>query len=244
MKLLSFLIVSLLLNTNFLFAQKIGLVENYNPIMKHAHLKSNVFDLEVKNIEDLDYNISPYIDSLFLENNINTTKFNDFGFSIFQKIFIKSQIYINLLSNKNTLSTLNQYSKSKNIDYLIIIDRHNIYSEHDPLGTTFSDNFDFGITTHNGRKKRIYFYNSIRLMYYDLKNDKLYHTFSGLGKNKGLTKGEWKSVKFDKETFDNSNSLVLLKENQALFLKDYKVHFKFEFDKMVEKLNKDIHSTK
>ena len=68
--------------------------------------------------------------------------------------------------------------------------------------------------------------------------------FSGF-KNDGLVNSEWKSVKFDTNTFDpTTKNLTQPKESQYLFLEEYKNRFKIEFERMAEKLNKDINSTK
>lgn len=245
MKLFSLFIFSLLFQTHFLYSQKIGLVENYNPILKHAHLKkNNSLNFEVKKNENLEYDISPYIDSLFQISNVETIKYDDFDFSVFEKIVSKYPTASINFPNKKIISALNQFCINKKINYLIIIDRHDIYTAFSPYGKTFDETFDFGITTHDGTKKRIYFYNKLRIMYYNFKTGKLEMAFSGF-KNDGLVNSEWKSVKFDTNTFDpTTKNLTQPKESQSLFLEEYKNRFKVEFERMTEKLNKDINSTK
>ncbi|MGV0994401.1 hypothetical protein [Empedobacter falsenii] len=245
MKLFSIVIIALFIQTNLLFAQKIGFIESYNPILKHAHLKNyTATKFDVKHTENLEYNISPFIDSLFQENNINVIKYNDFNFSVFEKISPNYSTASTNFPNKKIISALNQFCINKKIDYLIIIDRHDIYTAFDPFKNTFDDTYDFGITTHDGTKKRIYFYNKLRMMYYNFKTGKLEMAFSGF-KNDGLVNSEWKSVKFDTNTFDpTTKNLTQPKESQYLFLEEYKNRFKIEFERMAEKLNKDINSTK
>ena len=245
MKLFSIVIIALLIQTNLLFAQKIGFIESYNPILKHAHLKNyTATKFDVKHTENLEYNISPYIDSLFQENNINVTKYSDFNFSVFEKISSNYPTASTNFPNKKIISALNQFCINKRIDYLIIIDRNDNYTAFNPFKNTFDDTFDFGITTQKKKKKRIYFYNKLRIMYYNLKTGKLEMAFSGF-KNDGLLHSEWKSAKFETNSFDlKTKNLTQPKESQSLFLDEYKKRLKIEFERMSEKLKKDINSTK
>ena len=54
------------------------------PNLKHIHLKG-MWNYHPEKVEDLDYDLSPFIDSLFIERNIKYSEYNDFDFEIFLK---------------------------------------------------------------------------------------------------------------------------------------------------------------
>ena len=96
--LLVLLSTSIFLN---IFAQKVGIVENYNSELKHAHLKG-FWNYHALNIENLGYNISPYIDSLGQESKLDLKKLDNFDFS-------ELNYFDSRYGNKRIEKKLNEY---------------------------------------------------------------------------------------------------------------------------------------
>ena len=75
-----YIIILLLFNIS-LNAQKIGVVEKFKSNLQHAHA-SLVIGENTKVVEDLNYDIKPHIDSIFMNKNIQFEKIENFDFSI------------------------------------------------------------------------------------------------------------------------------------------------------------------
>ena len=101
-------------------------------------------------VEDLDYDLSPFIDSLFIERNIKYSEYNDFDF----EIFLKPN------TTKRIEKKLYEYCKEKNLDAIIILLEGNYYHSLDPL-KGMHGMYSYAILTHKNSKKYIQYANRI-----------------------------------------------------------------------------------
>lgn len=221
-------LIFLFLQICFYKCQKIGVYESYNPELKHAHL-NGFFNAKLLNIEDLNYNIKPFFDSLFIENKIAATRLTDFNISILDNF---DPIY----GNKKIEKQLEEYCKSKNIDALIIIKSHNIYHSLNPLKNTFNNDLDFGILTHKSSNNEVLYYNNIILLYYTIKKKKLLYPVRKKSENLfyPLT-----SIKQNSDIYDiTTNRLINPDLQTKLFLTNFKNRLQLNFNKILEDIQK------
>ena len=225
--LLVLLSTSIFLN---IFAQKVGVVENYNSELKHAHLKG-FWNYHALNIENLGYNISPYIDSLGQESKLDLKKLDNFDFS-------ELNYFDSRYGNKRIEKKLNEYCKQNGIEALIIIRSQNMYHTLDPLKNTFGNDFDFGILSHKGNKKMMRYYNNIQFLYYIVKTDKLEYPITP--RKESLIYPE-KPIKVDYQVYDEESKTLNNKEkNKTEFLKDFKTRLKANYSIIVEKIKSSL----
>ena len=133
----------------FVFPQNIGVVRNFDPNLKHIHLKG-MCNYHPEKVEYLDYDLSPFIDSLFIERNIKYSEYNDFDF----EIFLKPN------TTKRIEKKLYEYCKEKNLDAIIILLEGNYYHSLDPL-KGMHGMYSYAILTHKNSKKYIQYANRI-----------------------------------------------------------------------------------
>ena len=156
----------LLLQTHFLSAQKIGVIESYDPNLKHAHLKG-LFDLKFYSVEDLNYNIKPFIDSLYTENQIKPNQIENFDLKIFENF---DPIY----GNRKIEENLKNFCELQNYDALIIIKKFgNKQNKYNLIASELDTKLDFGLVTFENTKKSLFYYNNLIFLYYTPKNNKL-----------------------------------------------------------------------
>jgi hypothetical protein len=155
--------------TFFHYSQKIGIIESYNPNFKHAHLKG-FFNMKLNSVEDLNYNIKPFIDSLFVENKITPIKIENFDTILFEDS--------DAINNNNKIEkNLEIMCKENNYEAIIIV--KNLGNKHNKLNLLASDlnpELDFGLVSFENPKKSLFYYNNIIFLYYTIANNKLKYT--------------------------------------------------------------------
>ena len=161
-----FLIVLIINFSNF-YSQKIGVIQNFNPNIKHAHLKGG-YNYKTISVEDLNYNILSDIDSIFIQNKIEPQIITDFDFT---KLNNFDPYYTN--KNRGIEADLRQYCIEKKLDALIIMKSNNVYHSLDPLKTVNNDGYNIAILTKDNSKRALAYYSNIQLLYYKLKTNKI-----------------------------------------------------------------------
>lgn len=221
-------IVLVLCSVTF-FSQKIGYIEAFNPALKHAHLKG-ITNMKLNTVEDLSYDIRPYIDSLFIENKINILKLNDFDESILSKF---SPQY----GNAQIESHLKGLCEKNNLDGILIFKSFgNKTNGNNMLATALYPELDFGVVSFENPKKSLFFYNNIMMLFYSKKEGKL--RYPSLKKSDNLMYTPY-PVKFD-YTLYNENDKYLVKKNEVkeMFLKDFKMRLRLNSNKAISELRK------
>ncbi len=225
MKKISFLII--LFNSIFIFSQTTAVIESYNSSLKHAHLKGFI-NMKLNYVEDLNYDIKPYIDSLFIEKSITYKKLTNIDFKIFENFSPK-------YGNGKIEKYLSQLCDEGNFDSVIIIkafgDKNNKYNI---LASDLSPDLDFGIVSFENPKNKIMYYNNIIFLYYSKKEGKLKYPISGKKENLFY---DLNPIKFEDVVFDASTkNLIDANTKKNSFLIDLKNRLKLNFNKMIESL--------
>ncbi|MDY3530276.1 hypothetical protein PG593_10875 [Riemerella anatipestifer] len=208
--------------------QKLGIVAKYDSELKHIHLKGG-YNYDVLNIENLHYDIKPFIDSLIIDNNLINNEINDFDFSILYD-------YVPEQPNKKIKEYLKNYCLSKDFNALFIIRSNNLFNSLNPLKTTYKYNFDYGILTMKGKKKQYVYYNNIDFLYYVLEDNRL--TYPVMKRDLRLS---FPLIpKKSSETVYDENDLTLndSKNIKVDFLNELKKKIKANFDHIITKISK------
>ena len=204
----------------FVFPQNIGVVRNFDPNLKHIHLKG-MWNYHPEKVEDLDYDLSPFIDSLFIERNIKYSEYNDFDF----EIFLKPN------TTKRIEKKLYEYCKEKNLDAIIILLEGNYYHSLDPL-KGMHGMYSYAILTHKNSKKYIQYANRISPIYYTMKSKVVKYP---LESRKNGMSFPLKAFKIGKQAFDEeTNTLLDREEQKKLFLDDFHRRIRINFQRIFD----------
>lgn len=219
----NFLFLLVFLQTFFSYSQKIGIIESYNPHFKHAHLKGFI-NMKLFSVEDLNYNIKPFIDSLFIENKITAYKVENFDFKSYN-------------SSNKLMEDIEKICEENNFETIIIIknlgDKNN---KNSVLATDLNPDLDFGIVSFENPKKSLFYYNNIVFLYYIRDNKKIEYP---IRKKKESLFYELNPIKFDEIVFNPSDKTLLNKDKISNdFLIDLKNRLKLNFKQMIEDIEK------
>ena len=226
--LINFHLPLLIFSTLNSFGQNIGLASNFNTSLKHAHL-TGTWNYKVESIDDLNYDISKYVDSLFLEKKVIPVKTNDFDFKILS-------YYVPSNTNKSIAAKLFEYCDKKNLDAIIIFYKNNYYPSLSPFKNMYYDDIDYGILSYKHAEYRLFYYTNVSFIYYIKKTNKLEipnvkiddpNYFNG------------KMIKNDSITFDKNLKLNNAQEKIKQFLPIYKNLFKSYVFKILEEIHKN-----
>lgn len=216
------LFILIFIQSFFIYSQKIGVIESYNPNFKHAHLKGFI-NMTLNSVEDLNYNIKPFIDSLFIENQITPNKIEKYA--DFDEIY----------SDRKIKENLEKLCQENNYEALIIIKSFGTKDNKlNLLAVDLNPELDFGIVSFENPKKNLFYYNNIIFMYYTAKNKKLnYPTKSG----SEAIFYKLNPIKFNETVYNTSDkSLVNKNEVSSNFLHDLKNRLKVNFSQMIENI--------
>lgn len=212
------------LQTFFIYSQKIGVIESYNPNFKHAHLKG-FFNMKLYSVEDLNYNIKPFIDSLFIENKIKPFRIENFD--DFNAIY----------SSKKIEQDLEKICKENNYEAIIII--KNLGNKDNKLNLLASDlnpELDFGLVSFENPNKSLFYYNNIIFLYYTLNNKILKYPIK---KGNEVLFYKLNPIRFDEIVFNPSDKRLLNKNKiSKTFLDDLKNRLKLNFKQMIDDMKK------
>lgn len=209
-------------------SQKIGLVESYNPIFKHAHLKG-IPNAKLQKVEDLEYNIKPYMDSIFSKSNLSITRINDFELSVFDKF---DPIY----ENKKIEKQLYEYCKSNNLDGLIILKPYGNDKGKNILTETLKGNLDYGLISYESAKKSMMYYNNIIILYYLVKENKLLYP---VRKRSEYIFYPLNPIRFDEVVFNLEDKTLTKKQFYSdKFLSNFKNRFKLNLEQTINEVKK------
>lgn len=229
MKIKKCLILFFVSQTILLFSQKIGIAESYNSNFKHAHLKG-MFNMTIDKVEDLEYNIKPFIDSLLAQKNIDVAEISNIDWPLIDKFSAK-------YGNRKIENYLYGLCEKENYDSIIIIKSFgNKDNKNNLLANDLYPELDYGTVSFENPKKSIFYYNNIIFLYYSKKNDKLqYPVLKG---NENLF-FDLNPIKFDEIVFDmETKKLVKTNRFKNQFLKDYKTRLQLNLDKIISQIKK------
>ena len=225
-----YIIILLLFNIS-LNAQKIGIVEKFKSNLQHAHA-SLVIGENTKVVEDLNYDIKPHIDSIFMNKNIQFEKIENFDFSI-----INGYNGVHLNWNKEIEEKLKKFCLDNGIDGLILL-----FSVNDPKysiqpnRTLYKQNFDFGIITSGGIKKQLYFFNNLKILYYTVKSNRLNYPILKRDESLSITQN---FKKYDEFVIDTKTKKLLNPEKvKKDFLKDFFYRIDASFNEVFREIKK------
>lgn len=187
--------------------------------------------MKLNSIEDLDYNIKPFIDSLFLENKIMVDKVSDFNIENLEYFSAK-------YGNGKIEKYLNDVCEKGNYDALIIIKSFgNKNNRNYILATDLNPELDFGIVSFENPQRKIFYYNNIIFLYYIKKNGKLLYPIRKRNENLFY---DLTPIKFDNIVYDINDKKLLNKKLVVHdFLKDLHNRLKLNFEQMTEELKKE-----
>jgi len=229
MKIKKFLVLFFVCQTILLFSQKIGIAESYNSSFKHAHLKG-MFNMTIDKVEELDYNIKPFIDSLFAQKNIDLAEISNFDWPLIDKFSAK-------YGNREIENYLYGLCEKENFDSIIIIKSFgNKENKNNILANDLYPELDYGIVSFENPKKSVFYYNNIIFLYYSKNDNKL--RYPVLKKNENLFY-DLNPIKFDEIVFDmETKKLVKTIPFKNQFLKDYKTRLQLNIDKVISQIKK------
>jgi hypothetical protein len=229
MKIKKCLILFFFSQTILLFSQKIGIAESYNSNFKHAHLKG-MFNMTIDKVEDLEYNIKPFIDSLLAQKNIDVAEISNIDWPLIDKFSAK-------YGNREIENYLYGLCEKENYDSIIIIKSFgNKDNKNNLLANDLYPELDYGIVSFENPKKSVFYYNNIIFLYYSKKDDKLQYPV--LKRNENLFY-DLNPIKFDEIVFDmETKKLVKTNRFKNQFLKDYKTRLLLNLDKIISQIKK------
>lgn len=223
------LLLAIIIGWNFLQAQKIGLVEAYDDRMKYVHIE-NAWSAKIVRVQELDYSLKPFIDSLFMKEKISPILLEDFELSWLDYF---DPIY----GNRRIEKQLKIYCEEKGLDAIIIIKPNNVYKALDSLRKNLIYTSDYGLLTYGWAKNNVFYHSNLFLLYYIVKEDKLLYPVRN--SKEDLFYNNYKKIKLDVAIFDdNIKQLTNPEEVKYSFIKDYEKRIELNFKDVIEKIKK------